>query len=257
MTAHCVSLWIGPALGAVERACLRSMLRLGHEVTLYCYDAVAGVPRGVALRDASEIVLPERIIRHRSGSVALFANLFRYELQRRALGTWVDLDLYLLKPLDGTHPYLFGAEEPGRYSNGVLRLPPDCPMLATLLTLFDERVVPPWLPWRARMAARWRLLRRKRVGLSDMPWGSAGPAALTYLVNAHGLAHHALAPEILYPVHWREARWILDPSRTLERMTGPDTRSVHLYNELIKGFKEAPAPPGSFLARLQREGAPD
>lgn len=40
-------------------------------------------------------------------------------------------------------------------------------------------------------------------------------------------------------------------------MIGPDTLSIHLYNELIKGFNETPAPPGSFLAQLQREGAPD
>ena len=40
------------------------------------------------LRDAAEILPESRIIRHKTGSVALFANWFRYELQRRGLGTW-------------------------------------------------------------------------------------------------------------------------------------------------------------------------
>jgi hypothetical protein len=33
------------------------------------------------------------------------------------------------------------------------------------------------------------------------------------------------------------------------------TVTVHLWNERIKHFKEKPAPKGSFLARLQQEGA--
>src|SRR5690349_7920416 len=36
--ADCVTLWIGESLGAVERACLRSVLRQGHSLALYCYD---------------------------------------------------------------------------------------------------------------------------------------------------------------------------------------------------------------------------
>ncbi|WP_233222456.1 hypothetical protein [Allosphingosinicella deserti] len=256
MTGTCVSLWIGPALGAVERACIRSVLRQGHRFVLYRYDDIEGIPVGVELRDAAEIVPASRIIRHKGGSVALFANLFRYELQRQGLGTWLDLDLYLLKPLDMEAPYLLGEEEPGRYTNGVLRLPPDCPMLPALLALFEERTVPAWIPWRARLAAHWRLWRTGRAGLSQMPWGSAGPAALTHLAILHGLSDRALPPEILYPVHWRDARWIVDPECLLEDRVSGRTIALHLYNELIKGFKDRPAPPGSFLARLQSEGAP-
>ena len=194
MTGTCVSLWIGPALSAVERACIRSVLRQEHRFVLYRYDDIDGVPDGVENRDAAEIVPAGRIIRHKGGSVALFANLFRYELQRQGLGTRLDLDLYMLKPLDMNAPYLLGEEEPGRYTNGALRLPPDCPMLPALLALFEERTVPAWLPWRARVAAHWRLWRTGRAGLSQMPWGSAGPAALTHLVHAHGLAERALPP---------------------------------------------------------------
>jgi hypothetical protein len=60
---------------------------------------------------------------------------------------------------------------------------------------------------------------------------------------------------VLSPVHWDDARWILDPSRALGDVLAPATVAVHLYNEMIKGFKDDPAPPGSFLARLHEEGA--
>lgn len=250
----CVTLWIGAALGAVERACLRSMLRQGHRVTLYCYHELAGVPDGVQVADASE-VLPERVIvRHRSGSPSLFSNRFRYELQCRSAGVWVDMDVYVLRPLPTVDGYLFGRYEEGIISTGVLRFPPDSPLLADLLAPFEERQVPWWLNRRARAAAWWRLRRTGRTGIEQMPWGSLGPKALTAVARRHGVDRFALAPEVLNPVHWLDAGWIRDPTVGLEAVVTPRTAAVHLYNELIKPFKDQPAAPGSFLARLQAEG---
>ena len=251
-----VTLWIGEILGPVERACLRSMIRHGHPVALYCYAVPAGVPHGIEVRDAATVVPEECIIRHRkSGSPALFSNRFRYELQRRAAGTWADCDNYLLAPIDGSSPYLMGIEEPGVISNGVFRAPPDCPLLGPLLRLFEESEVPWWLPWRERAAAHWRLKRTGRTDLAAMPWGSAGPLAVSALAKLHGLYEQAVPSDIFYPVHWRNADWIRDPTKTLDEMITPRSVSVHLFNEKIKTFKNQPAPPGSFLARLHEEGS--
>ena len=252
---RCNMLWIGPSLGPVERACMHSVMRHGHPLTLYCYDRPEGVPSGVELADAAEVLPADQIIRHKSGSVALFSNRFRYELQRLGLGTWLDCDAYLLAPLDGQSPYLMGEEEPGRIAVGILRLPSDSPILTSLIELFDEARVPPWLPLRSRIAARWRLARTGRAGLSAMPWGSAGPHAVTALARKYGLDRFALAPEIFYPVNWRQAAWLRDPRIGLEDVVAPRSISIHLWNECIKSFKNDPAPAGSFLARLQQEGA--
>ena len=254
MSVQCAALWIGSSLGPVERACLRSVLRQGHKLDLYCYSQPDGVPAGVALRDAAEILPRSSIVRHHSGSVSLFSNRFRYELQRRSLGTWLDCDAYLVRPLDSTSDYLIGEYEPGKINGGIMRLPPDSPILSALFAVFEERHVMPWLPWRSKASARWRLLTTGRVGLAKLPWGSAGPVALTYLARAHGVDHVALPPEVLYPVRWQEADWILDSGRTLEDVVTPLTVSVHFWNERIKEFKHRPAPPGSVLARLHAEG---
>ncbi|HEX8571243.1 MAG TPA: hypothetical protein VF759_00675 [Allosphingosinicella sp.] len=163
------------------------MLRQGHRLTLYGYDRPDGVPDGVEIADAAAILPRQRVIRHRGGSPSLFSNLFRYELQRRGLGTWIDSDVYLLAPLDGERPYLFGLEAPGVINGAVLRLPPDSPMLPPLIALFDELDVPLWLPWRSWLGARWRLAARGRTGLADMPWGSAGPRALSWTAARLGL----------------------------------------------------------------------
>jgi hypothetical protein len=251
------TLWIGDRLGPVERACLRSFLAHGHRLVLWCYARPSGVPDGVLVRDAAEILPEDRIIRHRGGSAALFANWFRYELQKRGRGIWIDCDLYALKPLERLPEQLFAWSAADEINTAILRLPPDSPLIAPLVEMFEEKKIPPGLPWRARLAARWRLLRSGRSGLSHMPWGSAGPRAFTRLARRHGLDRFALPAETFYPVHWRDAAWILDPNVALEEVVTPDTLAIHLWNELIKGFKDRPAPPGSFLARLQAEGADD
>jgi hypothetical protein len=148
-----------------------------------------------------------------------------------------------------------GQEEPGLINTAVLRLPANSPVLPPLISLFEERTVPRSIPARARAAARWRLLTTGRSGLSKMPCGVAGPRALTSMPRRYGLARGALPREIFYPARWQEAGWIRDPAVRLEDVARPRTVGVHLWNERIKAFKDSIAPPGSFLARLQEEGA--
>lgn len=255
MTADCVTFWIGGALGRLERACLKSVLRHGHRHALYCYREPEGVPDGVEVRDASEILPESAVFFHRNGSVAIFSDWFRYELQRRSLGTWVDTDVYLLRPLDGERPYLFGREEPNLINNAILRIPPDSPLLAELLQLFDRKDVPEWLPWRAYLPARARALISGIVDLSKLPFGTTGPDALTAIAERLGLASEALPSDVFNPVSWWDADWICDPQISLESVTTERTIAVHLWNECIKELKGRPAPNGSFLERLQREGA--
>lgn len=249
-----VTLWIGDELGPVERACLRSVTRQGHAVALYCYREPRGVPTETEIRDASAVLPQDRIIRHKNGSVAPFADWFRCELQRRELGTWVDTDVYLLKPLDQQRPYLFGMEDAEVINNAVFRVPADSRLLAGLLDVFAKQEVPKWVPFAGYAAARARQLASGRVDLGRLPFGSTGPFALTALAQQLGLAEQALPVEVFNPVAWQEARWILDPAISVESVTTERTIALHLWNECIKGFKNAAAPGGSFLERLHREG---
>lgn len=254
MTTDCVTLWVGESLGPVERACFRSVLRHGHALALYCYGSVEAVPEGVEVRDAAEI-LPERdIVRHSGGSVAPFADWFRLQLQKKGLGTWVDTDLYLLRPLDSDRPYLFGEEEPGLINNAVLRIPANSPLLPLLLEIFETKRVPKWLPWRFYLPARLSELVRGKANLGHLPFGVTGPFALTAAAKRLGFMREAMPVEVFNPVRWQEADWIRSPKISLESVTTDRTVAVHLWNECIKSFKSEPAAPGSFLHRLQQEG---
>ena len=243
MPAQCVSLWIGDKLGPVERACIRSVLRQGHPFLLYCYEVPAGVPAEVDLADAASVIPETCVFRHRKGSVAPFSDWFRYELQSRGAGTWVDTDMYLLRPLDDERPYLFGEERPGIINNAVLRLPPRSELVEQLLRQF-----------RGRLGQNMLANFLRRAGLGARRWGSTGPTALTAAALRTGVACHALPAATFYPMPWQRAGWIVDPELRLEDTVGEATVGIHLWNECIKGFKEERAPDGSFLARLQSEG---
>jgi hypothetical protein len=251
---QCVTLWIGDRLGPVERACLRSVIAQGHRLALYCYREPIGIPDGAEVRDASAVIPENCLIRHRNGSVAPFSDWFRYELLKQGLGTWVDTDMYLIKPLDEESEHLFGEERPGVVNNAVLRLPTNSPALRELLAPFAG-TTPAWLSPRLRLAAYIRSWFAGRADIGAMPWGTTGPAALTAVAKKFGLAAKALPSTAFYPVRWEQARWILDPALSLEQTVAGDTIGVHLWNECIRTFKDDPAPHGSFLERLHREGA--
>ena len=250
-----ITLWIGPRLSFLERACLRSALAHGHRVALYCYAPLAGVPSGVELRDAAAVLPEAAIVRHRTGSPALFSNRFRYEILERGLGTWIDCDVYFVAPLPDLGDYVMGEQGHGKINSAVLRLPPGSPLLAALRDLFNERTVPPWLAWRSRLAARMRLAATGRSGLAQMPWGSTGPEALTWLAKKLGVADRAQPRARFSPVHWTDADWICTPGRTIESLISPETVAVHLWNERLKGLDLTVPPPGTFAARLAAEGA--
>lgn len=255
MNADCVTLWIGDALGPVERACLRSVVRQGHNVGLYSYNEPAGVPNEVELRDASAILPHDVLTASWINRADLYSDWFRYELLARGLGTWVDTDVYCVAPLDMTKPYLFGFEEPGVLNNAVFRVPYDSPLLPHFLKPFLERTTPRQMPWYKYFPKRARELITGHVDLTDIPWGTTSPWALTALAREFGLEHLAEPQERFYPVRWQDAAWIRDPKIGLEDVITDDTIAIHLWNRCIGDFKNQPAASGSFLERLQKEGA--
>lgn len=250
----CVTLWIGDALGPVERACVRSVLRHGHSLTLYSYRQPNGVPQGVELRDASAILPKSNVFVHSNGSYGPFADWFRYELLRRGLGTWVDIDMYFFAPLDLERPYLFGEESPGMINNAVLRLPPDSPMVPLLLQPFETKKTPDWLPWRLWLPMRIRESVHGYMDPARAPWGSTGPYAVNGVARSLGLEAEALPQDVFYPASWQDAGWIRQAGAHLEDLVTERTVGIHLWNECIKSFKNEPAPDGSFLKRLHCEG---
>ena len=117
--------WSFAPLTYIEHLCLNSMLAAGHPVDLYTYDDDLEAPAGVRLRDAREVLPRERVMFYRNGSPSLFANLFRYAGLQRGLGTWVDMDVLLLRSIADMGEVIAGWEDGMLINTAVLRLPPD------------------------------------------------------------------------------------------------------------------------------------
>ena len=114
------SLWIGESMPAAHAACIESFLRVGHPFELFTYGEVDGLPRGVRVRDAEEVVSRDRVFRYGAaageskGGLSGFSNLFRYALLLREGGYWVDCDVFCLRPFP-TDPMVISSE---RTKNG-------------------------------------------------------------------------------------------------------------------------------------------
>ena len=261
MSERIFSFWGGGELGYIERLCLASMVKTGHIVDLYSFDPDLQVPKGVLLCRADTIISADRTPKNGLGSWALFTDIFRYHGLRRNAGIWLDLDVFLIQSLQGPNQYIFGWQDEGTINGAVLRLPPDSACLADLLALSRASpfIAPHWP--RRQKAIQWlRGLVGKDLPVEKAEWGALGPFALTYYVKNTGLRQFSQPPEVFYPVPFDKASTFFepDPGYVTARIT-PNTRAVHLWNDMIKDLKKQPPHPKSFIGRLceQYEIDPD
>lgn len=261
------ALWIGGSLTWLEQLCLKSFVDQGHPTILYTYGEVGGVPDGVEVRDGREVIDTDDFHTHaRTGSVALFSDLFRFHMLARDPDIiYIDTDVYSVRPLPGGEAHVFGYEfrggeqEKGQINGAVLRLPQDSPALQGLLEFTrDEYPVPDWLPPRHLGEIR----RRAGVGdpmhVSQMPWGIWGPLAVTAFLQKTGEDAHARPTDVYYPVSFANRRvFAKRPMRALAHLT-ENTRCIHLWAPIKRlcARRHGGVPPeGSYLAGLlERHG---
>ena len=182
------AVWVGDELGPIAAACLRSFVRMGHRTCLHAYDRVKDLPPGVELVDAAKIIERSKIVRHkRTGSFALFSDLYRYELLARGAGIYIDCDVYCVRPIR-SREYVIGYERDGATNGAVLAMPSDCLLLTKLRhAAAGPGFIPPWLKPEKRIIHKLGYLLGLGRSAHSMPWGTLGPHALTYYVKELGL----------------------------------------------------------------------
>jgi hypothetical protein len=219
-------------------------------VVLHAYEKPLDLPEGVELADANQLIPSSKIIRHtKTGSYALFANFLRYELLGKRFGLYVDCDVYCVRPVEDQQ-YIFGFESKN-INGAVLKLPPECATLTRLRGIKDQRpFLPEWVRPGRRRYYKWRARAGVPVKIQDMPWGVAGPRALTWSLKNDGLEHHASPIDDFYPVHFGQTSLLLDPELQLEDLITPRTRLVHLWNEVIKNVDLQQVPSSSPLGTI-------
>ncbi len=250
--AKLFSFWSGAPLGYLESLCLASMLRAGHPVEIYTYNKSLSVPSGVAVRSAEEVLPSTDPIMRLEERWALKSDLFRYLGLKKELGIWVDLDVLFLKNLNGLGDWVFGWQDPCTINGAVLKMPRDSETLDRLLALcHSEVVIAPQWPLRRKIKQRAKSLFGKQTPIHELEWGIVGPLAITKYLTEARLLHHCQPYDVFYPLDHKEAVQIFAvEGPPVEGLFTSSTRTIHLWNEMIKKNKPAAPPSGSFLARI-------
>ncbi|MFD0859264.1 hypothetical protein [Roseovarius aquimarinus] len=234
-------LWVEGPLSYLEQLCVKSFLDAGHEVTLYHYGEVTNVPKGAEMVHGDVILKRDDFISHgRTGSLALFSDVFRYHLLTKCDDTiWADTDAYCVKPFETQTGHYFGWESDSHINGGVLGLPKDSPALAGLLEMsHDEFGIPEWYSDGARAKLQAQIDAGTPVHVSELPWGIWGPAAVTHYLKKTGEDAHAFPVEVLYPVPFKRRRMIVRGGKrdaAMEFVTDKTT-SIHLYGRRMRAF---------------------
>lgn len=250
-----VTFWHG-ATSWLERLSAASFLAAGHRLEVYSYDPVEGLPEGVVLRDARELLPRDKLVFYKGkGTPGVFSDYFRAALMAAEKGIWADLDVVCLRPLDDLPPLVVSYERPGSVNGAVLRIPPEHPLLAHMLAIFTEEKRPlfePHLPLVRRLEVAGRRLLGETIRPEDMQYGATGPFALTHYCRVLGISE-VLPSTVFYPIPYADIPQLLEPGSRIDRYVTPETRAIHIWRSQItrRGRAEMPRPaPDSALALL-------
>jgi hypothetical protein len=236
--------WHGPRLTWIGRLCLSSFLARGHSIELFSYEPVDGVPSGVVIRDAAEILPCEKPFLYQGGHAeisasSLHSNVFRYKLLHDLGGWWIDADVLRLEGEIPKQVPLFGrenfAEEVSPGSPGEKRF--GC---GTAVMRF-----------RAGAEIMGRAYAEAAAMASENPsWGMTGPYLFTRLIEELGLGHCALPESMVYAINYTEVEKLVrtECREELERRTD-GAPFIHLFHHGLKflGHSDELPPEGSFL----------
>lgn len=165
----------------MEQMCIRSYQQQGHDFYLYVYEPVDGVPAGTIIRDAAEILSPDKIFVDEFGGYVNLSNQFRYALLYQKGGWWVDMDTVCIKPFDFPTDFVFSSERYERYRRIVvnttyIKSPPGTQFLKDCLDFMGTR------------------------GHQNLHWGELGINLISRMVFRNGLEKYIQLPEIFCPV---------------------------------------------------------
>lgn len=125
---------------------LKSMVLCGHDVILYTYSHLENVPEGVEVLDGNEILDSSRIFRSTTGfkSYSGFADIFRLHRLYKYGGTWLDLDVLLIRNINEKfNDNILLCSEPSKkfyflINNGAMRFPKNDPFIKYMLDYAEK-----------------------------------------------------------------------------------------------------------------------
>lgn len=174
-----------------------------------------GIPEGVNVKDASEVIPPDRKFKYKEyDSYAGFADLFRYKLLVEKGNYWVDSDVVCLKLFMHDAEYVFAGER-------VLHPRQDKKMIVANC-IFKVLADSPIMDYCYRVA--------DNKTPDSLKWGQTGPQLLTRAVSDLSMWSSVADPEVFCPVGWWSWHQFINPTVDKNILNGAE--ATHLWNEM-------------------------
>lgn len=228
-------LWIGSCLGPMEQVSIHSFMEHGHGFDLYTYGPMSGVPIGVNVRDAGEIIPRSLYDYSKFSSLAAFSDFFRWKLLLDRGGWWSDLDAVCMRAFDFADEIVLSSEavrSGGQHTNcGNIKAPAGAEFLQ-------------WL---------WETCQKANV--SQISWATVGPALIKQAASKFGLGPSERSPDVFCPVPWWNINQLIDASGFHPPRS---SYAVHLWHAVWVRNRQPmdAAPPASFYGNLLRQVRP-
>lgn len=211
------ALWVKGQLKRIQKLCINSFLANGHEFHLYTYNKKINVPDGTVIKDAGTIVPQKDIFIDSHGSLASFADWFRYNLLFEKGGWWVDMDMVCLKPFDFASEYVFSSEhgKNGQITNiGAIKVPSNAEVMQYCLQEAQK------------------VLQNDLPNLPNIKWGTLGLKILnSYLQGHQKHMPFVQLPHVFCPIP-PQLFYLLFTDIMISFTE--NTHGVHLWNEMLR-----------------------
>lgn len=213
-------LWIGANLPTMQRLSISSFLAHGHSYDLYVYEDLSGIPHGVRIKDANEILPASTVIRHAKYDTYAtpFSDRFRYKLLLERGGWWVDTDVICLRPFAFNDEYVFSAEH--QVLHGVVKEIPTITVMKApsgsqfLEQLYDSCVA---------------------LGAADLEWNESGSTLVRKLINQYSLNTFVQRAITFCPIPMSAYGSVLDPN--LQFIFESGSYAAHLWHEFWRRYQ--------------------
>jgi len=234
------SLWIGNSFSVMEKLGASSFIKNDNEFHLYSYEKIEGIPEGVVIKDANEIISEDKIFKYKKyNTYSAFANLFRYKLLLEKGGYWVDMDIVSFKKFDYTDDYIFTQERISKkrlfgynhqINNCIIKVPAGSEIMDYC---YKEAL---------------------KKNSDSLHWGQTGPELLTKAVYLFKMEEYITKPNRFYPIAWWEWKEFISENPKKNILNNSD--AIHFYNEMWRREgvdKSADFPESSIYEQLKKK----
>jgi|TARA_X000001316_G_scaffold6136_1_gene1473 mannosyltransferase OCH1-like enzyme len=198
--------WLGNKFNSIAQTCIESWLNKGYKFNIFTYNTVE-TDLEVNFLDANLIVDQKEYFTYNHGisrgTPVAFSNLFRAALLYKQGGLYVDLDVYLINPIEINSEYLFAKQNHAVYPFSI----GSC----FIYSKYPGNKI--FLDW-------YNIINYKKQGF--ITHGDLGPDLFTELVVSYNLSKYACQSDIVNPI---------DYTNISDLYTIPKAKHyLHLYN---------------------------